>query len=61
MITDEQIVAIAEGQTEVTYKGNGPFLVKDQMKYAIKQALILNDGGEITLPNGKELKVGKDR
>lgn len=56
-ITDEQINVIAEGQTEVTYEGNGPFLVKEQMKHAVKQALDLAEGKEIILPNGKRLKA----
>lgn len=56
-INNEQIEAIAEGQTEVSYEGNGPFLVKEQMKHAIKQALDLNDGKEITLPKGRKMKL----
>lgn len=50
MLTDEQIETIAEGQTDCTYEGNGAWVVKQQIKHAIKQALELNDGEEITLP-----------
>ena len=60
-ITDEQIETIAAGQTDVTYEGNGPFLVKDHIKYAIKQALDLNDGKEITLPKGKKMKLTPEK
>lgn len=49
-ITDEQIDAIAEGQTEVTYEDNGVWIVKQQMKHAIKQALDLCEGEKIRLP-----------
>lgn len=56
-ITNEQIETIADGQTDVTYEGNGLFIVKEQIKYAIKQALDLNDGKEITLPKGQVLKL----
>jgi len=56
MITDEQIETIAEGQTSCTYEGNGVWVVKEQMKHAIKQALDLNDGESIVLPNSKILE-----
>lgn len=56
MLTDEQINTIAEGQTNCTYEGNGIWVVKEQMKHAIKQALNLNDGVKIVLPNGKKLE-----
>lgn len=55
MLTDVIIQKIVDGQTSVTYKNNGPFLVKSQMKHAIKQALLLNDGSLITLPKGEQL------
>jgi len=56
MLTDEVIQKIVEGQTSVTYEGNGIFIVAEQMKYAVKQALLLNDGEPITLPKGEQLK-----
>ena len=55
MLTDEQIEAIAEGQTSVNYEGNGSWIVKQQIKHAIKQALELESGEEITLPKGKKI------
>ena len=56
MLTDEQIDTIVEGQTSVTYEGNGVWVAKEQMKHAIKQALDLNDGESIVLPKGKILE-----
>lgn len=56
-MTDEQIDTIAEGQTSVAYEGNGPFIVKQQIKHAVEQALKLESGEEIILPNGEKLKL----
>jgi hypothetical protein len=58
-LTDEQIDEIVEGQTECTYEKNGPWIVEQQMKYAIKQALKLTNGEEITLPNRKKMRPAK--
>jgi len=55
MLVDNDISRIAEGQTDVSYAANGVWVVRQQMKHAIKQALLLNDGFGITLPNGKKI------
>jgi len=60
MLNDEQIDAIAEGQTDCTYEDNGIFIVKQQMKYAIKQALELDSGKQITLPKGKIMHLNQE-
>lgn len=55
MLTDDKIQQIVESQTEVSYTSNGIFIVQEQMKHAVKQALLLNDGETITLPKGGRL------